>query len=329
MASASGAEKWAVIAASVRGAAHLRANLPNQDAVKVMLSDGDLPAVLAVSDGHGSAKCFRSQEGSRIAVDVAIDQLQDFARSIQADELSPSAVQQTVKESLPKAMVRRWRECVAEHYEQHPLLADEISHLDEATKSSVKSFLHSDGPFLGYGATLVTALLTPAYFICLQLGDGELLAVSSKTGRPEQPLETDEYLIANETTSLCQENAWSKFRWRCQQLLGSPPPLVLLATDGYANSFATPDGFRQVAADLHSLLYRDGVEKISGSLPGWLEESSQQGSGDDATVAVLYCQGTGQPVEETSAVTSTTEVEMKGGFGEPSDESSRPEVPLT
>ena len=36
------------------------------------------------------------------------------------------------------------------------------------------------------------------------------------------------------------------------------------------------------------MLDQEGVEPIARSLPSWLEEASQQGSGDDVSVAILY-----------------------------------------
>jgi serine/threonine protein phosphatase PrpC len=57
---------------TVPGASHLRAGVPNQDAIlQVRESGRGLPVVVSVSDGHGSNKCFRSDRGSRFAVKTA------------------------------------------------------------------------------------------------------------------------------------------------------------------------------------------------------------------------------------------------------------------
>ena len=46
---------WKVFAASVRGATHVRKQLPNQDACHFDVgTDGAPPIFVAVSDGHGS-----------------------------------------------------------------------------------------------------------------------------------------------------------------------------------------------------------------------------------------------------------------------------------
>lgn len=93
---------WRTIKASVRGAAHYRAGLPNQDAVRVARFNDDLPLFVALADGHGSAKCFRSQRGARLAVIVA---QQICGQLFKLD--GPSQIKRWAEEELPKGLVRR------------------------------------------------------------------------------------------------------------------------------------------------------------------------------------------------------------------------------
>src|SRR5919197_2980041 len=70
---------WRVIGTSVTGATHLRANGPNQDAIAWWPACGEgSRLVLAVADGHGSAKCFRSDVGAACAVRTATRAAWDF-----------------------------------------------------------------------------------------------------------------------------------------------------------------------------------------------------------------------------------------------------------
>lgn len=308
---------WEVIGESVRGASHVRANLANQDAVAVELTgDNQLPAILVVSDGHGSAKCVRSHEGSRMAVDVARRNLRVFADLAAQEKMPPNEIHRQARDRLPRKIWNQWREAVREHFAANPFTDEEAGKLNIATSlSAVRPTASSDStPYLAYGATLVAVLLGAVewtatqgngtdcpisetgpvanrgnYLVSLQLGDGEILAISGDTHQVEQPVAPDEELIANETTSLCQDDAPKKFRFDFRFLLEERlPPLLLLATDGYPNSFETPEGFRQVASDLLSLLERDGVTSVRQLLPGWLQAATNEGSGDDVTVAILY-----------------------------------------
>jgi len=235
--------------------------------------DGRLPAILAVSDGHGSPKCFRSHVGSQLAVETAIVALREFALAAVGKSLADVEASAS---QLTGQIVDRWRAAVSTDWEANPVTAEELP------------FLNQPSPFVVYGATLVCVLVEPAYAFYLQLGDGEILTASRDPVQVIQPIAGDAALIANETTSLCQPEAEQNFRIHFQRFEHSPPALILLATDGYPNSFATPEGFRQVATDLLAMLDQEGVEPIAPALPGWLEEASQQGSGDDVTVAILY-----------------------------------------
>ncbi len=69
------------------------------------------------------------------------------------------------------------------------------------------------------------------------------------------------------------------------------PALILVSTDGYANSFADAAGFLQVGSDLLNILRAQGLDEVTANLDGWLTEASEQGSGD-VTLGLLYrCHG--------------------------------------
>ena len=53
---------WQVITGSTRGAAHRTSGLPNQDAVANQDGPGGA-VVVAIADGHGHIRHFRSAEG--------------------------------------------------------------------------------------------------------------------------------------------------------------------------------------------------------------------------------------------------------------------------
>lgn len=60
---------WRVMGRRVTGAAHQRAGKPCQDAIGWREEDGAV--VLVVADGHGSERSPHSDEGARLAVDIA------------------------------------------------------------------------------------------------------------------------------------------------------------------------------------------------------------------------------------------------------------------
>lgn len=276
---------WRVIGESVPGASHLRAGLPNQDAVFQARESGrGLPLVVSVSDGHGSDKCFRSDRGSRLAVRhasaVAGELLDELHATADAD-----AAERRLAEWAPGEFVRRWREAVAADLAARPFTPEELSALAEKDGARARALVE-ENPALAYGATSLTVAVTDRFILYLQLGDGEILNVS-EAGEVARPLPPDERLFANETTSLCTPDAGRNFRARVQALGEAPPALVILSTDGYVNSFADEVGFLKVGSDLLEMLRSDGFDHVDASLRGWLEEATRAGSGDDTTLAIL------------------------------------------
>jgi serine/threonine protein phosphatase PrpC len=281
----SAAGEWRVIGETVPGASHLRAGVPNQDALlQVRASSVHLPIILSISDGHGSNKCFRSDRGSLFAVHLASALLNKTligARSV-SDIEKPGKDAQF---SLPDEVVRRWRKVVEADLRQDPFQEVELARLVEKDGERARELVEAN-PYHAYGATLLVVALTPSFIIYMQLGDGEILTVSD-TGEVTQPLSDDARLLANETTSLCLEGAADDFRFHLQPLAEPLPALILLTTDGYANSFTTTEGFHKVGSDLLEMMRSDGFDSVNRSVKGWLEEATASGSGDDCTLAVI------------------------------------------
>lgn len=276
---------WRMLRASVRGAAHHRNGLPNQDAVRIArcpLSAGPdgvdgTTLVLALADGHGSPKSFRSRQGARLAVAVA---LQVAGRL--PPTASPSQRKHWAEEQWPLELVRGWQEAMQRRLARQPFTAAELAALDEPGRVQVEA-----RPALAYGSTLLSVVVAAGFILYLQLGDGDLLTVAAD-GTVTRPLPPDARLIGNETTSLCATRAADDVRVYCQTLAGAPPALILAASDGYANAFRDDDGFRQVAHDLWAMLRDEGEAAVSPHLRGWLDEASRQGSGDDISVGILW-----------------------------------------
>lgn len=255
---------WQVAGQSVRGAAHERSGMPNQDAIH-WIANGSL-LVLAVADGHGSSRYPLSHIGASLAVETATQLVHDFLAG-QADAENLSLVKRAAEEWLPRALVRAWREAVSEH-----IKASSLSEVELDVKA--------------YGTTIVTVAVAERFVLYLQLGDGEILTVTDQ-GVVSKPLVKDDRLFANETTSLCTPDAWSDFRVSFQPITHEQPALILLATDGYPNSFRDEAGFLKVGTDILETIRAEGLERVKDNLEGWLSDSTRAGSGDDVTLGIL------------------------------------------
>src|SRR5262249_51217362 len=146
-------------------------------------------------------------------------------------------------------------------------------------------------PYLAYGSTLITVVAMESFMAFWQIGDGDVVTVSAaaKVGRP---LRGDDRLMANETTSLCSDDAWRLFR---VAIYGYLRPMILVSSDGFANSFADDAGFFKFGSDVLRIVVDEGLDAVSGMLPGWLEEMPRRGSGDDISLGMI-CRPSELPV---------------------------------
>ena len=278
--------EWRVFGCSVQGANHQRLGLPNQDAIDWLAAYGGAQpyVALAVADGHGSARYVRSDVGAQLAVAVARTLLCDLAGEFyQRHDLG--AIKQMATHRLPGLLARCWRQRVAAHLSALPLTTAELAPLNEAEQASLARYPHH-----AYGSTLVATLATESFLLYVQLGDGDIVTVDDGGAAARPPLASDARLLGDATTSLCMDEAQRAVRIYFQPLAAQPPALVMLATDGYANSFAGEADFLLAAHDIQALVQPQcdsALHALRNQLPGWLRATSDQGSGDDITVGIL------------------------------------------
>src|SRR5271165_1293424 len=97
----------------------------------------------------------------------------------------------------------------------------------------------------------------PASVLCIQIGDGDIVAVQPD-GSALLPVPVDPSLDGHRTTSLCQTTALESFRLGTVDRSTSSPVGVLLATDGYGNSQVAEPWQPVLSADLADLLEKHG-----------------------------------------------------------------------
>ena len=274
-----------MVGASVLGAIHSRQELPNQDAISWWPESGkEFPLVMSVSDGHGSPKSIRSQIGSRLAVQNSIEILKEFAEANPYEENIKKIYERTDKE-ISKRIEVLWKESVNCHLQQFPFTPQELVVLkQEGAIEPSGSFVGNK--FLAYGATLLGVLLTETYTLYLQLGDGDILNVTVD-GKVCRPIQEDVRNLGNTTTSLCAHSSANEFRITVEDTTSSLTSLILLSTDGYANSFCGESEFFKVGPDLLEIVRSEGVDVIRADLEEWLLETTRMGSGDDITLGIV------------------------------------------
>lgn len=268
---------WHVYAASAIGAGHVRNGRPNEDAVAHQLT---LPPgrsallVIAVADGHGDSRYFRSERGAKMAVAVGISATQDWSASISG---GPAEIKRSVQRRLVPSILVRWNSAVAAD-----LAMDQLTPAERTLLADLALPLPT-----AYGSTLLIGAFTDDYAIFAQIGDGNIVAVPPD-GRPVSPVPGDSRLDGNRTTSLCQADAGAAFRTGVIQLADRPLFAALLATDGFGNAQVEDPWQPGVAADLVRFGLDHDQNWFASRVPDWAAQcASSAGSGDDSTIALV------------------------------------------
>ena len=279
---------WTTLSATARGTWHEETGQKNQDASCLKtLNCGTV--IMAVSDGHGGPRSFRSDRGATLAVECTVRRLQQFVQCFGPDA-AVSLVRNQMRSKWWRLVLSDWRKAV-----RADIAAEPFSPLDFAAFPEPAPVLKPghDWPFnayLAYGATLLVTVLTRHYVIYAQLGDGDILTIAPD-GKVTRPLERQHEFYADQSASLCTLGAIHEFQVAVHLARQNSPALIMLATDGYANCFGDDIGFFQVGSDLLDYERERGPAFLAEQLPDWLAESSREGSGDDITVALAARNG--------------------------------------
>lgn len=257
------ASGWCAISATARGSAHAT-GAPNEDAAVVFVGESptDRFLVAATADGHGSERHPRSATGARLAVAAVQRAVLDAAPSFDG-EIGRTAT--VLRSTVVPGIIDHWRTSVDNAIDR----ADGTEEKNEARTL--------------FGTTVAFAIAGSGWIALAQLGDGDILVGGPAVLDPS-PLPADPASVAGATRSLADANP--SVGLRLAVLPADGVDLVVVATDGYGNSFDSADWRTKVVTGYQALLASSGCNLIAEALPGWVEESAEVG-GDDTTVAIL------------------------------------------
>ena len=254
---------WDSIGAIVTGASHLRSNSECQDAIHIH-KDKSGYVIAAVADGHGSKACPFSAEGAKIAVQVSVELL----CSIQDSKEAQFTLAANKDDRIPKQLEIMWKEAVRAHHA-------EMGREDQDDDLAL---------FTLYGTTLGVVAVARDFVFLIKVGDGDMLMINEEGAA--FVLESEEK-VGEDTESLCLDEAWKFVRTQIMQVKVDRPLMFLVSTDGYSNSFSDKSGFLKAGEDFFRLFVEEGLSYVESSLEDWLRASSDKGSGDDISLALV------------------------------------------
>ena len=258
------------------GASHEKKGIVCQDSSAHKVTDKY--AIVVVADGHGSKKHFRSDVGSRCAVEATLETVEKFLENMDEFEQHFPERRKTVLENIEKQVIANWNERVNAHLAENPVTVVErkpFEH-DEFAAIPVESY---------YGTTLIAAVMCKNFTFGFQLGDGSLVTVQ-EDGTTTMPMDYNESNPANITSSMCNANAASMF---AEFFIDSPRVAAVFAsTDGLYTSF----GSEQAFFDYHTLIASQltDVEKVRASVETNITKRTHYGTEDDISFSAAVDQ---------------------------------------
>ena len=300
------------------GSSHLASKKPCQDNGIHYNKDGICIAI--VCDGHGGDTYVRSDKGSRIAAEVAKNKILDFVKSTSAEIFTGKKNAVTVVPTRDpridkqghKREISMLSESEMELLKQNILYTKEVElypdieslfrDLFENIYTSWKSEIEKDvktNPFsnkekekLGssrtekaYGTTLMAAVRTSDYWFAFHIGDGRLYACD-KLMKWYEPVPWDCNCFLNITTSLCDYNPVSEFRYAFDGT-GDFPLAFALGSDGIDDTFLKTELIHKFYSQLLCVFNERKQQEVEDLLISSLSDLSKRGSHDDMSVAAI------------------------------------------
>lgn len=270
------------------GASHQRRGEVCQDASltgQCISHDGQSIQIMAVADGHGGSRYWLSHIGSRIACEVALEQARlhlihtSIGTAIPSKETT-ARLSKWLVYTLPEKILNSWRNAVREDWNQRINLSE----------NQQESFSTST-----YGSTLAVVIATSHWWGCTGIGDWDLVRIELNTTNEAFKAEIinsedDENIQGEATLSLCNENPLKHFAKRSffKSIYQHEAPFTLfLSTDGIRKSCSTDSDFLSLAYYLMTEIPREKVGGNCSVLDKGLQRITDEGSGDDVSVAII------------------------------------------
>ena len=227
------------------GASHIKKGTVCQDFSASVETEKYKLAV--VSDGHGGADYFRSDRGSRSEAesgenayaaenDEASAQNQPFLQNRAknfADALNACKTEKQTEEQMLwfiRSVIARWNALAEEDAAAEPFRREELAAVSDKARAYYEK---GEKIQSAYGATLIGVVAAEDFWFGVQIGDGKCVAFG-RDGEECEPIPWDDKCFLNITTSICDFNAGSEFRYYFGREM---PAAVFAGSDGIDDSF--------------------------------------------------------------------------------------------
>lgn len=291
---------------SCQGFSHKSSDKPCQDSS--FASSSDALSMAIVSDGHGGARYFRSDVGSKLLIEITRDSIETFAEGAQkiglfkdcgltqwgVGELDITGKAKTIHSRLNwlvSSIISQWNIAISQHAAENTVSEWEQANVDPRYLQEFEEIRKNPDASLEktYGCTLMAYVQTPDFWLAFQIGDGKIVFFDVADGKLSvaQLIPWDEKCFLNRTTSICDSDAVNEFRYAFDGN-GHFPTAVFLGSDGIDDTFGDGDLLSDFYIKLYKLLARKRKEATLKDLKRDLPKLSKIGSKDDMSIALIY-----------------------------------------
>jgi len=274
-------KEYTTFACSVIGASHIKKGQPCQDSS--LTEKGGKYRFAAVADGHGGEAYFRSDTGSRFAIEALRSCVFDQTAGTALKKLSANNKQKEIEKVLlqiKKSVIHRWNTLVAQDIKTRPFTEEELNAISQKDADEYRKGEQTER---AYGTTLIAVLWTDTFFLAMQIGDGACVILDSQA-EFSQPVPVDEKCFLNVTTSLCDRNVIDSFR---HYYSAAPPAAAIIGTDGIDDCFAGAEKLYDFYRVILSSFMEKDAQAAGTELKDYFPRLSEKGSGDDVSIGII------------------------------------------
>ena len=256
-------------------------------------------SIAIIADGHGSAQYFRSDIGSKKATQVAKKGIQEFITQNSESNIFKDGNGEKLLVGLAKNIIATWFGEVEEDEKKNPLVEEEkVKLLEDKYKKKYLNDPDRQYFYHAYGTTLIAVAITDNYWFGLQIGDGKCV-VLFEDGRWEQPIPWDDKCFLNSTTSICDDDAISEFRfwYGPVEKEESKPIGVFICSDGVDDTYPVHENEKHLERLYRSIalsFVKIGYESTLSQIKELIEKFAEEGSRDDVSIAGIIKSDLGQ-----------------------------------
>lgn len=278
---------------SIIGQRYIDKGTPKEDYGTIKKFDDCL--IFALGDGHGDPTCFRSQIGSEMICDIAVEILSSFCETVKGNnrekELFVERTAQLMVRQLVSVIFGTWKKRVAEHLKENPYTEEELTFMESKRQAGSKTIkAYDEGVDLEhiYGTTFIAGVLTDKFLLLLHQGDGKC-SVMYSDGEYDEPVPWDDRCFSNVCTSVCDADSIESCRFSVINLEEKPVIACVLSSDGVEDCFAEDmDLVHSYYDGLLLLGAKNGQDALEKHLDETLPNMTKNGSHDDITICGFY-----------------------------------------